>query len=453
MQHARRNTNRKTMIIIVLSCVLIASIAIFLFVKESDNAVKTVLMNQIEGEIISDTKDDFTIQVSTYFTYRFSKEGLPLAGQTIKVGKKAVIKYAGILNQELDVQDIDITKIAVKNNSDIEKIDSSLQQQIEGMTLQQKVAQMFMVRVPETNAVGVMEKYQFGGYILFSRDFENKRKVDVQEAIKSYQQVANIPLFIATDEEGGQVNRVSQYFRSSPFDSPQDIFNAGGYDGIIVNTTEKAEFLKDFGINVNFAPVCDVSTNPNDFIYPRTFGRDAKATAKYVSVVVETMKEAKQGSVLKHFPGYGNNVDTHTGVAHDNRSLETFEKNDLVPFIAGIEAGCDSVLVSHNIVECMDANVPASLSEYVHRILRDDLHFDGVIITDDLIMDGVKPFGSSEEVAIRAVLCGNDMLLSSDAVIQSEAIVRGVEEGKIPSNQIDRAVYRILVWKKQLGLL
>lgn len=340
----------------------------------------------------------------------------------------------------------DSTPVSPVKKGEIDKI-------MNDMTLEEKVCQMFMVRVPDTGAVKLVKNYQFGGYILFADSFVGKSKKEVQNTIQSYQDVAKIPLLIGTDEEGGLVNRVSKYFRSSPFDSPQEIFQAGGYDGIIANTTEKSEFLQEFGINVNFAPVADVSTNPNDFMYARTFGKGGDSTANYVKKVVKAMKEAKEGSVLKHFPGYGNNGDTHVTVIRDERPYSQFEKNDFVPFKAGIEVGADCVLVNHNIVKCMDDSFPASLSLKVHQILRDKLEFNGVIMTDDLMMGGITEFGDSSTVAVQAVLAGNDMLLSGDAVVQSKAVIVAVQEGKISEEQINQSVRRVLSWKQNLGLL
>lgn len=126
------------------------------------------------------------------------------------------------------------------------------------------------------------------------------------------------------------------------------------------------------------------------------------------------MNEAKMPSVLKHFPGYGNNTDTHTGIAQDNRPLESFYASDFLPFKAGIEADCLSILVSHNIVSSMDEQYPASLSSNVHHILREDLGFKGVIMTDDLGMDAIKLYTQGQNPAVQAVIAGNDILLTSD---------------------------------------
>ena len=178
--------------------------------------------------------------------------------------------------------------------------------------------------------------------------------------------------------------------------SPQALFEQGGMDSIIQDARQKSLTLLDLGVNVNLAPVADVSTDPNDFIYDRAFGQDAQATADYVSNVVEAMDAEGIGSVLKHFPGYGNNVDTHTGVATDERPYETFQTSDFLPFTAGIQAGADAVLVSHNVMTCVDSQLPSSLSPAVHKELRDTLGFQGVIMTDDLAMEAVAAYATNE---------------------------------------------------------
>ena len=236
------------------------------------------------------------------------------------------------------------------------------------------------------------------------------------------------------------------------FASPQALYASGGMEAIRADTAEKCTLLSDLGLNVNMAPVCDVSTDPSDFIYSRAFGRSASETADYVRAVVESMQGSGVGCVLKHFPGYGNNRDTHTGIAYDNRSYETFTSSDFLPFQAGIDAGAGAVLVSHNIVACMDPDRPASLSPEVHRILREELNFPGVAITDDLAMDAIGDFCGSEAAAVQAVLAGNDLLCCTDFETQLPAVLAAVQDGTIPAARLDEAALRVLTWKAQLGL-
>lgn len=326
---------------------------------------------------------------------------------------------------------------------------------LETMTLEQKVAQMFWVRCPDTGAVELIEQYGPAGYVLFARDFEDKSRDAVAQTIQSYQDAADIPLLIGTDEEGGTVVRASRFktLRSWPFESPQAVYAAGGMTGIESDTAEKDRFLLEMGINVNLAPVADVSTDPDDFMYARTFGKNAADTSDYVGVVVRTMKQDGIGSVLKHFPGYGPNGDTHTALVVDSRPASTFRTSDFLPFQSGIRQGADAVLVSHNIVQAFDANNPASLSPTVHQILRDELGFDGVIVTDDLAMEGVTQLADSGQTAVKAVQAGNDLLLSTDFVAQYRAVLDAVQAGTIDEDTINDAVRRVLQWKSDLGLL
>lgn len=325
---------------------------------------------------------------------------------------------------------------------------------LDNMSVEEKVGQMFMVRVPKENADKRVSEYYLGGYIMFGRDFDNKAKEEVINNIASWQEASDIPMLIGVDEEGGTVNRISTNteFRSEPFKSSQELYAEGGFDLIYEDTITKANFLKELGINVNFAPVVDVSINPDDYIYKRSFGKNANLTSEYAEVVVRAMKESNIASVLKHFPGYGNNTDTHTGIAIDNRTLETFKENDFLPFEAGIKAGANMVLVSHNIVTNMDSNNPASLSTRVHEILRNDLGFAGVIITDDLYMDAIsKNYDSS--VAVLAILAGNDLICTTDFESQIPEVIAAVEDGTISIDRINESVRRILELKLELNLI
>ena len=325
---------------------------------------------------------------------------------------------------------------------------------LDNMSVEEKVGQMFMVRVPKENADKRVSEYHLGGYIMFGRDFDNKTKEEVINNIASWQEASDIPMLIGVDEEGGTVNRISTNteFRSEPFKSSQELYAEGGFDLIYEDTITKANFLKELGINVNFAPVVDVSTNPDDYIYKRSFGKNANLTSEYAEVVVRAMKESNIASVLKHFPGYGNNTDTHTGIAIDNRTLETFKESDFLPFEAGIKAGANIVLVSHNIVTNIDPDNPASLSTRVHEILRNDLGFAGVIITDDLYMDAIsKNYDSS--VAVLAILAGNDLICTTDFESQIPEVIAAVEDGTISIDRINESVRRILELKLELNLI
>ena len=381
---------------------------------------------------------------------RFSTENaqMDLGKSGLLLGQRVEVTY-------LPAQQDAAAAISVRLLSEENSLgDEQLKNILCSMTLEEKVAQMFWVRCPEQGAVQAVSDWQIGGFILFGRDFAEKTPETFRQVVDEYQKNAKIPLLIGTDEEGGEVVRASRYrqFRASAFPSPQQLYAQGGMESILSDAADKSAFLLDLGINVNLAPVCDLSINPADYIYSRTLGKDAQTTASYVAAVVQQMQQSGIGSVLKHFPGYGSNGDTHLGFVRDDRPLETFRNEDWIPFQSGIAAGAPSVLVSHTIVSCMDDSLPASLSPAVHRLLRDEWGFDGIIMTDDLSMSAICTQYGLEEAAILAVQAGNDLLISSDFEVQSPAILQAVQQGAISPLQIDSSVMRILRWKQDLGL-
>ena len=317
------------------------------------------------------------------------------------------------------------------------------------MSLEEKIGQMFLVRYPEKGVIDEIKKYSPGGYILFGRDFKNETKQSILKEINDCQNASKIKMIFGVDEEGGTVVRVSAYkaFRDSKFKSPQDLWEEGGLSAILKDSNEKSSLLKSIGLNMNLTPVADVPTKESSFMYKRSFGRGASETATYISELIKTMNRDNMISAMKHFPGYGDNTDTHTGIAIDNRSLEEFKNNDFLPFKSGIEAKAPTILVSHNIVNCMDGSMPASLSKKVHDILRNDLSFTGIIMTDDLAMDAVKSYVENGEAAVQAVLAGNDMIISSDFETQRNEVLNAVKQGRISEDIINTAVKRILACK------
>ena len=342
---------------------------------------------------------------------------------------------------------------------------------LEDLTLEQKVGQLFFVRVPAENALEDVTTYHLGGYLLFGRDTQDKTANDLIQTIASWQTQAveydtGIPMLIGVDEEGGTVVRVSSNpkLRSRKFSSPGKLWKEG-LDALLRETREKSILLKSLGFNVNLAPVADVSTNSGDFIYDRTTGMDAEETADYTARVTEAQSFYGLGSVLKHFPGYGNNKDTHTGVAVDERSMETFLEQDFLPFQAGIAVEetvwpsgelrrlRPAVLVSHNIVGCMDPDLPASLSPEVHRVLREDLGFDGVVMTDDLAMSAVSAYAADGNVAVMSIQAGNDLVVTTDYRTQIPRVIQAVRDGALEEEAVDAACLRVLRWKLELGLL
>lgn len=299
-----------------------------------------------------------------------------------------------------------------------------LQAMVDTMTPEEKAGQLFWVRLPETGWDELAREWHPGGFLLFGRDFKNRTPEELRTLLASLQETSPIPLLLGVDEEGGTVVRASYYpaFRAEKFRSPQALFAAGGLEAVRADALDKSAFLLDLGLNVNLAPVCDVSTDPADFIYARAFGQDAQATAEYADTVVSAMGEAGIGSVLKHFPGYGSNRDTHTGIAVDQRPLEQFRQSDFLPFQAGIDAGAGGVLVSHNIVTCLD-------------------------------MDAVQKYVEEGTAPVMALQAGADLVLTSDPQGGIPSVLEAVETGALTWDRLDQSVLRVLRWKLQLGLL
>ena len=345
------------------------------------------------------------------------------------------------------IEDNDIKNSIFKDNyKEAQKIVSK-------MTLEEKVGQLFLVRYNK-NDVEYLSNFNIGGYILFAKDFDGHTKESMKKEIDHDQELNKYPLIMGVDEEGGYVTRISRFkeFRNEKFLSPRDYYQEGGWDLLEKTENEKAKLLKSIGINLNLAPVADVSTDSNDFINIRAFGKGPNETSEYVKNMVKYANNNKINSCLKHFPGYGNNIDTHTGIAIDHRSYESIKENDFLPFKAGIEEKVPSILVSHNIITSLDENHPASLSGEVISKLRKELGFTGIIMTDDLAMDAVSEYVENGEAATLAINAGNDMIITSDVVPMYKEILQKVKDNEISERIINKAVLRIIAWKLNSNL-
>ncbi len=374
--------------------------------------------------------------------------------ETTGPGERLFVSETG--NQSDDALNTGSEADTGKEEADTEMADSA-EEIITALTLEEKVGQLFLARNPPTLAEGeeLISDYHVGGIIFFGRDFKKSSPAEFKRLIKKYNEISELPLFTAVDEEGGTVCRASLYkvFRAEKFASPAELYAEGGLELVLDDAAEKSEFLLELGLNFNLAPVADISTDEKDFIFERSLGLGRDETAEYVSEVVRVMNQKKILSALKHFPGYGNNEDTHMGIAYDKRSLRSLRENDLVPFEAGIRAGASVVMVSHNIVEGIDPDMPASLSGKVMDILREDMKFEGVIMTDDLSMDAIENFTESGEAAVLAVLAGSDLLCCSDTKTQYSAVLAAVKDGRISEERLNESVLRIISMKLEYGIL
>ena len=324
-------------------------------------------------------------------------------------------------------------------------IDEEVIEALASMTLEEKLGQLLVVRTSENLSAPL--DFVPAGYLLFANDFKDKNEEEIQSMTQS---LTNQPygVLLMVDEEGGKVNRISSQLYEEGFPSAQELYESGGWDAVKKNLQEKSELIRTLGLQVNLNPVADVSEDVLDYMHERTFGQNAELTAEYVKMAVEIQKNAGLVSCLKHFPGYGSNLDTHKGISVDYRSLSDFEQRDFLPFVSGIEADAEMVMMSHVIVSALD-ELPASLSLAWHQKLR-ELGFDGVIISDDLTMDALDEMG--ENVLVMALLAGNDLLITTDPDITLDALIGAVKNGQISLNQIEKSVARVLQMKKNAHL-
>lgn len=442
--------NKKWTLYLTIIVILLLIVGLFqLFKKEKKEDTNTM-----EATVLTVKNGNITImdQQNSIYTLHFSSED-------IQSGDLLTIEYAGILdstkgNQTIEVINYEEKKIETdKNGIPVNWKDDGIFSKyyimafnkLKELTLDEKIGQLLLVRYTD-DAINILKKYPISGFVFYEKDFKDKSKKQVQEMTKNIQNNSKIPLLTAVDEEGGKVVRISSNpnLVKEKFKSPKELYDLGGFETIKKDTKEKSSLLKDLGLNLNLAPVIDVSTNVNDYIYPRTLGKGTDLTSTYAKTVIESSKDTGVSYTLKHFPGYGNNPDTHTSSAVDTRTYEEIMKNDIPPFEAGIKAGAEAVLVSHNIVKSMDENNPASLSANVHNVLRNDLKFTGVIITDDIAMSALDKINN---VTLQALLAGNDLIITTDYQTSFNELKTNVQNNTIDETIIDQHVLRILAWK------
>jgi len=446
--------------IILISC-LIMLILVLVLVNRNFKSEKNEKTAYLTSSVINIFDKQVTVQddMNIIYTFVMENNGLNL-GDTIN------LEYKGSLDKENVFQNVKVLAYEIVKPVDKQVPDTFNDKgifskyyqvaynKLKTMTLDEKIGQILLVRVPTANQIEDLKKYKFGGYLLFERDFTGKTKPEVIEMIKTYQDNSSIPLLIAVDEEGGKVSRISsnKNLVETPFKSPRELYLSGGLALVREDTIEKSKILDELGINLNLAPVVDVSTNQTDYIYERTLGENTTITSQYSKAVIEASKNGKVSYTLKHFPGYGNNADTHLGVSVDTRTLESIKQNDLPPFKAGIDAGAEAVLISHNIVSVIDPNNPASLSPGVHNLLRNDLEFTGLSITDDLSMQAISN-NYPKKAVINAILAGNDLLIVTDYEQAVEEIKQGLTNNLISEELLDEMAFRVLAFKYYKGLL
>jgi len=341
------------------------------------------------------------------------------------------------------------TTVATTTQKKIHVSRKSAEEILSEMTLSEKVGQVILARYP-SDAAEQMAQYKFGGYTLYAQDFNGETPTTITGELFGISLENKVMPFFAVDEEGGNITRISRYLAFAEKRLPT--IQSALKNDMSVNewVTEMVTILNSAGVNLNFAPVADVAESKEDYIYGRTVSLDYKKTGKIIAEIVTEMNNQGLMGCLKHFPGYGSNVDTHKGIAVDSRSRKDFESKDFIPFKRGIEAGAPMIMVNHNIVEAFNDDVPASLAPEVHDLLR-DMGFEGIIITDDLGMDAITLY--SDEPYVEAFLAGNDMLCTSDGEATYKALYAAVLDKKISEDRLDESVLRILKAKIEYGII
>lgn len=434
------------LIIIVVLIGLITGAGYYQYLLLTDKD-SNIIINRITAQIISVSKDTVIIRDDKNSEYKLDKSFLNDSKNLI-FGNDITISYTGDIKSEYEIINSKVTENKIINADISLDKRKELSNIVQAMTIEDKAGQLLLV----LDSKNLLTNQTMSGCVLFEDDFANKSRNEVIENIERYQSNAKYPMIIAVDEEGGSVVRVSKYLRDNRFRLPQDVYKSGGMDSIISDATEKSEYLKEFGINVNLTPVADVATSEDDYIYKRSFGVDASATSNYVKNVVMAMKDVKMGSVLKHFPGYGS-APSGGKTYHDIRDFSSLKNNDLLPFKAGIEAGANSILVTNNIIDCIDNQNPATLSKNIHNLLRDDLEYNGVIMTDDVTDLNNNEFGNDSEIVIKAIKAGNDLIMTSRPQVYFESIVAAINNGELCLNELDLSVLRVLAWKDSLDII
>lgn len=349
-----------------------------------------------------------------------------------------------------------------------------VQQKLESMTLEQKVAQLFVVTPEQLTGVSqavvagsatqrALDDIPVGGLCYFAQNItgdQQLRDLLAGTCDIASRSGAGIAPFLTVDEEGGLVARVanSGYFDVESFSNMAEVGATGDETKAAYVGTTIGTYLHEIGFNVDFAPVADVLTNPrNEVIGPRAFSSDPGVVAQMVSAEVAAMLETGTMPCIKHFPGHGDTAgDSHTGAVVSKRTADEIRACEYKPFQAGIEAGCPFVMVGHIETPGLAADgLPASLSKtMITDELRGRLGFEGVVISDSFVMGAITQRYAPGDVAVRFIQAGGDMILMPENLQEAyRGVLAAVDGGAIEESRIDESVERILEVKKRAGIL
>lgn len=373
-------------------------------------------------------------------------------------GVAADVTESGTTTEEQTADSQETTEVTEEEKPSL--VDETLA----GMTLHEKVCQMMFVTPEElTGEDGVtvagdatrqaLENYPVGGIVYFAKNLESQDQV--KEMIDNSQKYSSIGLFVATDEEGGVVNRLMDTVGTTYIGSMY-YYKDDGDEMAYENAYTIANDMSALGFNLDFAPVADVWSNPdNTVIGERAYSDDYAQAAELVGNAVKGFNDGGVMCTLKHFPGHGDTAeDSHYSSAYVHRTKEEIMADEMQPFRSGIEAGAEFVMVGHLIVPDID-EVPATLSYKIATgILRDELKFEGVAITDSFEMESIADNYSVDDAVVMSVKAGMDMILQpKDMASAVNSIEQAVADGELSEDRIDESVRRILTLKESRGLL
>jgi len=348
-----------------------------------------------------------------------------------------------------------------RSRDDAESTDP-IEAQVAEMSLDEKIGQLVLVGldgyVNDENSTYLIEKYRVGGFVLLKQNVKDTEQLlELMNSLKKTNAANKIPLFLAIDEEGGRISRLPDDFKKLP--SSGRIGQANDKRLAYQAGSLLAEMLKTIGLNMNFAPVLDINSNPeNPVIGDRAFGVSSELVTELGMEAMSGIKAQGIIPVIKHFPGHGDtDVDSHVGLPVVEASLSRLESFELIPFKTAIENQADAIMIAHILLPKIDPNNPASFSKpIITDLLRKKMNFDGVVITDDLTMGAVVNNYDLGEAAVESLKAGSDIILVchdyEKEVRVIEAIKKAVETGKITEERVDESLYRILSLKKKYGL-